>query len=153
MSRTGPAVPRLGVGAVVCRGDAVLLVRRGAPPFEGEWAVPGGRVEAGETLAAAAEREVREETGVRIRAGEPVYTFEHIERDRNGALKFHYVVVDLAAEYLAGEPRAGDDARAAAWIDLSAMDRLAVNPVTRKLLAWLYPGRVGGNASADEEGV
>lgn len=145
MSAGGPSQPRVGVGAVVCRDGAVLLVRRGAPPFEGEWAVPGGRVELGESLAAAAEREVREETGVAVRAGDPVYTFEHIERDEAGEVKFHFVVIDLWAQYLAGEPKAGDDAREAAWIRLDSMDNLPVNAITRGLLARLFPERIRGS--------
>ena len=134
----------LGVGAVVCREGAVLLVRRGTPPYEGQWSVPGGKVELGEPLATAAEREVREETGLRIRAGEPVYTFEHIERDDSGAVRYHYVVVDLEGEYLSGELKAADDALEAAWISLEAMETLPVNPVTRQLLARLFPEQVCG---------
>lgn len=149
MKSGGPSAPRVGVGAVVCRDGAVLLVRRGTAPFEGEWAVPGGRVELGETLAAAAEREVLEETGVTIRAGDPLYTFEHIERDDGGAVKFHYVVVDLEGQYLAGEPAAGDDAREAAWIALDAMDDLPVNPITRRLMSRLFPDRVRGSEPED----
>jgi len=137
-----PSKPRLGVGAVVRRGGKILLVKRGTPPYEGQWAVPGGRVMLGESLAAAAEREVREETGVWIRAGEPVYTFEHIERDEAGEVKFHYVVVDLEGEYLSGKPEAGDDAQETAWIDFGEMVALPVNAVTRQLLLKLYPNRV-----------
>lgn len=151
MSTGRPPAPRVGVGAVVCRDGAVLLVRRGSPPFEDAWAVPGGRVELGETLVAAAEREVQEETGVSIRAGEPVYTFEHIERDEVGAVKFHYVVVDLQGEYLAGEPQAGDDAREAAWIPFDNMDALPVNPITRGLLERLFPDRMCGSGSGDNK--
>lgn len=136
---------------MVCQGGAVLLVRRGTPPFQDEWAVPGGRVDLGETLAAAAEREVREETGVTIRAGDPVYTFEHIERYDDGAVKFHYVVVDLQGEYVAGEPQAGDDAREAAWVPFDAMDELAVNPITRGLLRRLFPDRACGRESGGEK--
>ena len=151
MSAGGPSSPRVGVGAVVCRDDAVLLVRRGAPPFAGEWAVPGGRVELGESLAEAAEREVREETGVSVRAGDPVYTFEHIERDEVGGVKFHYVVVDLWAHYLAGEPEAGDDAGEAAWIRFDAMEKLPVNSITRGLLARLFPDRLTAGAVGGRE--
>jgi len=124
---------------VVRRGDAVLLVLRGKPPYAGEWAVPGGKVRWGESLAAAAEREVLEETGVRIRAGEPIFTFEHIEPGADGAVRFHYVVIDLLGEYLAGEPRPGDDATDVRWVPLSALDSLPVNVITRRCLAQMYP--------------
>lgn len=146
-----PSTPRVGVGAVVCRDGAVLLVRRGTPPFQGEWAVPGGQVELGETLAAAAEREVREETGVCIRAAEPVYTFEHIERDKRGAVRFHYVVVDLVGEYLCGEPRAGDDAGEAAWVSLESLEGLPVNSITRGLLGRLFPDRTCGSKKGEKQ--
>lgn len=143
--------PRLGVGAVVCREGQVLLIKRGSAPFAGQWAVPGGRVELGESLAAAAEREVREETGISIRAGEPVYTFEHIERAGDGAVRFHYVVVDLEGQYLAGEPAAGDDAAEAAWLSFEAMADLPLNPVTRRLLTRLYPEWVPGEWKSEDE--
>ena len=105
-----PHWPQLGCGAIVRRGDAVLLVKRGRPPREGQWAIPGGKVRAGEGLREAAEREILEETGIRIRAAEMVYQLEYIEHDNNGELAFHYVVLDFAGEYLGGELHAGDDA-------------------------------------------
>jgi 8-oxo-dGTP diphosphatase len=151
VSGSGPSEPRVGVGAVVCHKGAVLLVRRAAPPFKGEWAVPGGRVELGETLSAAAEREVLEETAVRIRAGNPVYTFEHIERDETGAVKFHYVVVDLEGEYLDGDPRAGDDAGEAAWVRFGEMGSLPVNAITRELLGRLFPDRMDGSETGGKQ--
>lgn len=130
-----PDAPRPAVGAVVFKDDAVLLVRRGKPPALGIWAIPGGSVRLGETLQTAAEREILEETGIVIRAGQPVYVFDVIERDGNGRVRFHYVIVDLAAEYVAGDPRPGDDATDARWVrqhDLAALD---INPATRRLLA------------------
>ena len=100
------AHPVPAVGAVVVHDGAVLMVRRARAPSRGVWAVPGGRIELGETLAEAAEREVREETGVRVRAGEPVWSFDSVVRDAGGRIAFHYVIVDLLADYVAGEPRA-----------------------------------------------
>lgn len=134
--------PVLGVGAIVRRGDAVLLVQRARPPYQGEWAVPGGKVRLGETLAAAAEREVLEETGIRIRAGAAVYSFEHIERTEDGRIGRHLVVIDLAGEFVAGEPRAGDDAAAAAWVRFDALSTLPLNAVTYRALAALFPAEV-----------
>jgi ADP-ribose pyrophosphatase len=135
----GPDAPVLGVGAVVRRGDAVLLVRRGKPPSQGEWAIPGGRVQLGESLARAAEREILEETGVIIEAGEVVYSFEFIEATA-GRVAWHYVVLDLAARYVSGEPRRGDDASDAAWVRFSELERLPVNATTRTALRKLFPG-------------
>ncbi len=139
-----PVAPVLGVGAMVRRGEAVLLVRRGRPPYAGEWAIPGGRVELGETLQAAAEREVLEETAVRIRAGATAYTFEYIEREQARVLR-HYVVIDLLGTWLSGEPSAGDDAAEAAWIPFAELDRLPVNAETRRALASVFPDCPGGS--------
>jgi ADP-ribose pyrophosphatase len=133
--RKYPDAPRPAVGAVVFKGDAVLLVQRGNPPSRGLWAIPGGRVRLGETLQAAAEREILEETGVVIRAGEPILTFDVIQKDDRGAVKYHYVIVDMIADYVSGEPRSGDDAADARWITADELAGLAVNPTTRRLLA------------------
>lgn len=129
-----PPCPRLAVGAVVFAGGRVLLVRRGKAPARGQWAVPGGAVELGETLQEAAEREVREETGVVVAAGGPVCTFDVVEKDREGRVRFHYVIVDLAAEVLGGRIRAGDDALEARWVSADELRTLPVNARTRRLL-------------------
>jgi len=133
MERSFPAA-RVGVGAVIIRDGCVLLVKRGREPAKGLWAIPGGAVEAGETLQAAAEREILEECGVVIRAGEPIFAFDLIEKDEAGALKFHYVIVDLRAEYISGEPVAADDAADARWLKPRDLDSLDVVPVTLELL-------------------
>jgi ADP-ribose pyrophosphatase len=122
------------VGAVIFKGGDVLLVQRGQPPAEGTWAIPGGSVRVGETLPQAAEREILEETGVIIRATEPVYTFDVIERDAEGRVRFHYVIVDLAAEHVAGSPRPASDAADARWVSAAGLRRRKVNPATLKLL-------------------
>jgi len=78
---------------------------------------------------------VLEETGVAVRAGDPVFTFDAVDRDDAGRVRFHYVIVDLAAEYVAGEPRPGDDAADARWVGPDEMADLAVNRAARRLLA------------------
>lgn len=133
-----PDRPRPAVGAVVFRDSAVLLVRRGQPPAQGLWAIPGGSVRLGETLQAAAEREILEETGVVIRAGEPVFVFDVIRHDEQGRVRYHYVIVDLAAEYVSGEICPGDDAADARWVSQEEVAQLPVNPATRRLLAERY---------------
>ena len=129
-----PDAPRLAVGAVVFKDDRVLLVQRGRPPASGEWAIPGGSVKLGESLQAAAEREVLEETGIVIAASGPVYTFDVVEYDDEGRVRFHYLIVDLNAEYHGGDLRAGDDALAARWAAADELAGLAVNERTLVLL-------------------
>nr|WP_320016029.1 NUDIX hydrolase [uncultured Desulfobacter sp.] len=129
-----PVRPALAVGAVVFKDNRVLLVKRGNPPARGVWAIPGGSVELGETLQKAAEREIFEETGIVIKAGEPIFSFEYIHRDDKDRVRFHYYIVDLAASYLSGEPTPGDDALDAGWFSREALARLNVNPPTLKLL-------------------
>jgi ADP-ribose pyrophosphatase len=126
--------PQLAVGAVVRHNGAVLLIQRATPPNAGQWAIPGGKVHPGETLQQAAEREIREETGIIIRAGEPLFCFDVIEHDEQGKLRFHYVIVDLAADYIQGEPLAADDAQAAAWIRYAELGQYNINATTRQLL-------------------
>ena len=109
------------------RGDAVLLVKRGREPAAGRWAFPGGSVEPGETMADAAAREVREETGLAV--GPPRFVSHHevIERVGDG-LRWHYVIAVHAAEYERGEPVAADDAadaRFVPWAALASLDVLA----------------------------
>jgi len=129
-----PDQPIAAVGAIVFKDNRVLLVRRGKPPAEDLWAIPGGRVEVGETLQDAAEREILEETGIVVRALDPVYTFDVIDRDTRGRIRFHYVIVDLIAEYIRGKPRAGDDAAAARWVPSDELSALKVSSTTRQLL-------------------
>lgn len=124
----------MAVGAVVFKEDRVLLVRRGQPPAEDFWAIPGGSVKIGETLQQAAEREIREETGVQIRAAKPIYTFDVIERDESDGVRFHYVIVDLSADYVSGELSAGDDAVEVRWVSAEEINMLAVNATTLRLL-------------------
>jgi ADP-ribose pyrophosphatase len=129
-----PECPQVAVGAVVFKDDQVLLVRRGRPPAEGLWAIPGGSMELGETLQEAAEREILEETGIRIRAGEPVFTFDVVQRDEDGRVRFHYVIVDMQAEYLGGTLCPGDDAAEARWVSADVLENLEASGRTRQLL-------------------
>jgi len=133
-----PNHPRVAVGAVVFKEDKVLLVLRGKPPAENRWSIPGGCVELGETLQEAAQREITEEAGIVIQAKNPIYTFDVIERDENGHIRFHYVIVDLAADYVSGELRAGDDAVDVSWVSLKDLNHRNVSEETRKLLAQCY---------------
>ena len=132
--REYPDRPVVGVGAVVIHEGRVLLVRRGVAPSRGLWAVPGGALELGETLQQGAEREILEETGVAIRAREPICAFDFFERDGDGRIRFHFVIVDVAADYIGGEVRGADDALEARWLAPEDLEGLAVSKNTLKLL-------------------
>lgn len=134
MSREYPAHPRLGVGVIVWRKDQVLLVQRGRPPRQGQWGLPGGVVELGETVAEAALREVREETGLEVELGEVVTVVDLIERDEDGAIRHHYALVEMDADWQGGEAVAGDDAAAVRWAFLDDLDELIEWEETRRVI-------------------
>lgn len=144
-SKRYPDAPRVAVGAVVRHQDKVLLVLRNQAPAEGVWAIPGGSVELGETLQVAAEREILEETGLQIKAGPIIYTFDLIQRDEAGRIQYHYVIIDLLAQAIdPTQPlRPADDVRDAAWFNLSDLDDpdLPVSETTRYLLQTILMDR------------
>lgn len=111
-----PVVPRVGVGAITIKDGKILLVKRGVEPSKGLWAIPGGTLKLGETLRECAAREILEETGVKIKVGDCVYVFDFIDHNDKGKIKFHFVIVDFAAEYVAGDPKGADDALEARWL-------------------------------------
>ena len=123
MSRSYPDRPYVGVGVVVLRGDEVLLVQRGKPPKAGDWSIPGGAQNLGETVAEAALREVREETSLEVRLGKRLGVVDSIQRDEAGRVVFHYTLVDFAAHWMAGEAVAGDDAADVAWVRIDELHR------------------------------
>lgn len=114
--------PVPAVIAVVLRGEQVLLVRRANPPDAGRWGFPGGKIEWGETVEAAAERELEEETGI-VGTAEGVLTaLDAFDRSPSGDLRHHYVLVAVQCRWIAGEPTAADDALDARWFALDTLD-------------------------------
>ncbi len=126
----------IGVGAVVLKDDAVLLIKRGKPPFLGQWSIPGGSLRYGEATEDAARREVREETGVEIRILGLIGVFEALPRIAPGEAPLgHVVLIDYAAEWTSGEAVAGDDAAAAEFVPVDeAIARLSWDK-TREAIA------------------
>jgi 8-oxo-dGTP diphosphatase len=114
--------PAVGVGGVAARDGSILLVRRGTPPSEGLWSVPGGRVEWGESLAEAVRREVLEETGLEVEVGEVAGIVERVYEG------FHYVIVDYFVQVVGGTLRAGGDVRDACWVPEAEIESLPLAP-------------------------
>jgi 8-oxo-dGTP diphosphatase len=113
--REYPDRPIVGVGAIIIDQGRVLLVKRGSPPLLGEWSLPGGVVELGETLRAAAQREALEETGLIVKAGEVLEVLDRIIPGKDSAPQYHYVLIDFLCLVKGGELRAGGDAADVAW--------------------------------------
>ena len=112
-----PNRPLVGVGVVAIKDGRVLLIRRAKPPRAGRWSLPGGRQRLGETVRETARRELREETGVEAEVTALLDVVDSITRDDEGAIAYHYTLVDFLAEWRGGAPRAGGDATEALWAD------------------------------------
>ena len=128
--REYPERPLVGVGGVVLEGDAVLLVRRGQEPLRGEWSLPGGLVETGETLTAALCREIREETGLTVRVGPLVEALDRILPDEQGRVRYHYVLVDYLCRVESGTLAAGTDAMETRWVAREQLGEFHLRPET-----------------------
>lgn len=125
--------PIPGVSVLVARGREVVLVRRARPPYQGLWSLPGGRVEWGETLAAAAIREVREETGLTVHIDGLLRNLDLIGGDC-GDIHRHYILAVFLAHPTGGTLAAGDDADRAEWTSSDVLDRLDMTPGTAELI-------------------
>jgi ADP-ribose pyrophosphatase YjhB (NUDIX family) len=122
--RRDPLRPVIGVGVVIWRGDKVLLIKRRNAPRKGEWGLPGGKQNSGETVIEAAVREALEETGLNIVPLGIVTVIDSITRGKKGNIEFHYTIVEIAAESREGEAYARDDALEVRWATLDEVEEL-----------------------------
>ncbi len=134
LKREYPDAPLVGVGAVVIEEDRVLLIKRGQPPLAGQWSIPGGLLELGETVRAAAVREAFEETGLVVEVSELLGVFDRILPDADGRTQYHYVLVDFLCRRVSGEIRAGGDAAEARWLQGDELLRLALAKDTAEVI-------------------
>jgi ADP-ribose pyrophosphatase YjhB (NUDIX family) len=135
MSREYPARPIVGIGIVVLKPGVVLLVRRGKAPSFGKWALPGGGQELGETAEECARRELAEETGLTVGALHLAANVDSIHRDERGKIRFHYTIIDFAAAWISGEPRAGDDVTDLTWAPLDRLDEYGLWSEAHRVIA------------------
>jgi 8-oxo-dGTP diphosphatase len=133
--RLFPARPVVGVGAVIVDGDRVLLVKRAQPPLAGEWSLPGGAVEVGETLSAALQREVLEETGFLVEVGQIVEVLDRIHLDDAGRVEYHYVLLDYLCTTVGGHLGAGPDAADARWATASELPAYRLSAQAMAIIA------------------
>ena len=124
MKREYPESPIVGVGAVIVRQNLVLLIRRGTAPLLGEWSLPGGVHECGETLREAVAREAREETGLVVETGEMLGVYERIIPGDGGRVRYHFVLIDFLCRAVGGELKAGSDAADVRWFSREELPAL-----------------------------
>lgn len=134
MKREYPRQPIVGVGGVVIRGNSVLLIRRGREPLKGEWSIPGGMLELGESLTDGVKREVLEETGLRVRPLEVLAVFDRVQK--NGErVRYHYVIVDYVCRTAGGRLKSGSDVLDARWVKREELPRYRITPKAVAVIA------------------
>lgn len=141
MQREYPERPLVGVGAVIVKDGRVLLIKRGKVPFLGEWSIPGGLVELGETVRQATEREALEETGLIVRTTELLGVFERVIPDDGQRTRYHYVLIDFLCKMVSGELRASDDAADARWFTQEEINQLGLPEDTAALVLSAFAHR------------
>lgn len=119
---------------MVIADGRTLLIRRGHPPLEGEWSIPGGTLEVGETLLEGVRRELSEETGCEVRVLDLVEVFERIFNDAGGRVQYHFVIMDYLCELVAGDVRAGGDVVDVAWAAESDLVKYALTPTATRVI-------------------
>lgn len=144
--REYPNQPIVGVGGVIISNHRALLIRRGSPPLEGHWSIPGGLLEIGETILEGVKRELREETGIEVRPLDLIEVFERIELDGGGRARYHYVVLDYLCEAISGQARAGSDVTHVAWASAEELGQYSLSSTaTRVILKAFEMARAGSH--------
>jgi 8-oxo-dGTP diphosphatase len=134
MRREYPQQPLIGVGAIIVEDGRVLLIKRAKAPLLGEWSIPGGMLELGETLRQGAEREALEETGLVVRATDLLGVFDRIVPDETKRTLYHYVLIDFLCQKVSGDVLAAADASDARWFNRADLSSLSLPSETLKVL-------------------
>ena len=134
MKREYPDSPLVGVGAVIIEDGRVLLVKRGHPPLAGEWSIPGGVLEIGETLREAAVREAGEETCLTVEPADLLGVYDRVLRDDTGRTLYHYVLIDFLCRPISGSALAADDADEVRWFSAAELLELGLAQDTAEVV-------------------
>jgi 8-oxo-dGTP diphosphatase len=132
--RRFPERPLVGVGAVIIDGERVLLVQRAHEPLKGEWSLPGGAVDVGETLHEAVRREIREETGLEVHVGPVVEVLDRIHHTEDGPVEFHFVLIDYLCTVAGGTMACSSDAADARWVPIDDLPRYSLTPIATAVI-------------------
>lgn len=133
VKREYPSSPLVGVGAVIRRGNEVLLVKRAAPPKAGYYSIPGGLVEVGEELREAVKREILEETGLVIELEDLIDAIDNIVRDAEGRVQYHYILIDFLGRAVGDELHSASDAEDARWVHFDDLQKYKLTDTARYL--------------------
>ena len=138
MSRRYPLLPVCAVGGVIFQGRRVLLVRRGKPPSQGKWSLPGGRVHLGETLEAAIIRETKEETHLVVKPLQVGKVVEHIFKDTDNNIQYHYVIVDYVCRIIEGVPQPASDASQLDFVEIAKLGQMDMTTGTADVIQEIF---------------
>jgi len=141
MAKEYPDRPVVGVGGVLIENGRTLLIKRGSEPLLGQWSIPGGTLELGESLQDGVAREMREETGLEVKVREMIEVFDRIFLEPEGKVvdgktrpKYHYVIVDYICERLSGTPQAGSDVTDVAFATEDELANFQLTPTAMRVL-------------------
>lgn len=132
MRREYPEAPIVGVGGIIFKGDTVLIVKRAQEPGNGEWSLPGGAVELGETLSHALKREILEEVSIDIEVGGLVRVLDRIVHDPQKRVQYHYVIIDYWGRTISGELRPASDVSDARFVTIDQLKKMGVHPLVEE---------------------
>ncbi|OGS55942.1 MAG: hypothetical protein A3K60_06295 [Euryarchaeota archaeon RBG_19FT_COMBO_56_21] len=140
--REYPNAPRIGVGGVIIKEGRILMIKRAFEPGAGKWSIPGGMVEVGERLSEACAREVEEETGLEVEVLELINVFDMIDKDDQGRVQYHYVLVDFLAKPVGGAEKMSAEATEMKWVTHQEAKSLDMTKTARKAIEELFGGSV-----------